>query len=108
MQAQAAPPDTAPVPTPPHSARSGLDLRICAVAAAAGVLCGGVAVLFRLALGNAQRCRVNNIELNMMTIQSKICSNKLRDFIYLIIGIQKLRSKFLIKQSSAGPQMVYL
>src|SRR5512135_322129 len=33
--------------------RSGVALRTCAIAAGAGILCGAIAVLFRLALGAA-------------------------------------------------------
>ena len=44
----------APAPAARDGARSGLDLRICGVAAATGLLCGALAVLFRLALEFAQ------------------------------------------------------
>src|SRR5512135_880942 len=35
------------------SQRSGIPLGVCAIAAGAGILCGAIAVLFRLALGAA-------------------------------------------------------
>jgi chloride channel protein, CIC family len=54
MQSQRASETAASEPTPPESARSGLDLRLCTIAAGAGVLCGGLAVLFRLALEYAE------------------------------------------------------
>ena len=46
--------EVASVPAPGGRARSGLDLRICAVAAVAGLLCGALAVLFRTALAAAE------------------------------------------------------
>jgi CIC family chloride channel protein len=46
--------ETAAGPAPDRSARSGLNLRICTVAAIAGALCGALAVLFRAALAFAE------------------------------------------------------
>lgn len=54
MQAVGATSEVVDTKVPDATARGGLDLRSCLYAAIAGALCGGLAVLFRLALGFAE------------------------------------------------------
>jgi CIC family chloride channel protein len=54
MQVQRTIDTAAPLPPPGRGSRTGLGLRICAIAAAAGALCGALGVLFRMALAAAE------------------------------------------------------
>ena len=54
MEPQVATSDAVDTAVPDAAARGGLDLRSCVYAAIGGALCGGLAVLFRLALGVAE------------------------------------------------------